>query len=56
MESKQLRFSIVLRPGNTFITDPVPSIVSVRLYDIDGEATEIFSNVPDAELFTIGIE
>lgn len=56
MESKQLRFSIVLRPGNTFITDPAPSIVSVVLYDIDGEATEIFSNLPDAEFFTIGIE
>ncbi len=56
MEPKQLRFSIVLRPGNTFITDPAPSVVSVRLYDIDGKSTELFNNVPDADFFTIGIE
>ena len=56
MEPKQLRFSVVLRPGNTFVTEPGPSVVSVKLYDINGEPTEIFSNVPDVNLFTIGIE
>jgi hypothetical protein len=56
MEPKQLRFSIVLRPGNTFITDPPPRVISVRLFDIDGEPIELFDNVPDADFFTIGIE
>ena len=56
MEPKQLRFSIVLRPGNTFISEPGPSVVSVKLYDANGEPAEIFSNVPDVDFFTIGIE
>jgi hypothetical protein len=56
MEPKQLRFSIVLRPGNTFISEPVPRVASVKLYDANGEPAEIFSNVPDADFFTIGIE
>jgi len=28
----------------------------VKLYDVNGESAEIFSNVPDVEFFTIGIE
>ena len=56
MEPKQLRFSIVLRPGNTFITDPPASVISVRLYDINGEVTELFNNVPDTDFFSIGLE
>lgn len=56
MEPLQLRFSVVLRPGNTFIADPGPTVVSVKLYDVNGEATEIFDNVPDKNFFTIGIE
>lgn len=56
MEPKQLRFSMVLRPGNTFVTDPGPSVVSVKLYDANGDPTEIFDNVPDVGFFTIGIE
>jgi len=56
MEAKQLRFSIVLRPGNEFVTDPGPSIVSIKLYDVNGESTEIFDGVPDVDFFTIGIE
>jgi hypothetical protein len=56
MEPLQLRFSVVLSPGNTFVTAPGPGVVSVKLYDISGEQTEIFSNVPDENLFTIGIE
>lgn len=56
MEPKQLRFSIVLRPGNTFLTSPAPSVVSTKLYDVNGYPTEIFSGVPDVDYFTIGIE
>ena len=56
MEPKQLRFSVVLRPGNTFMTDPNPSVVSVKLYDANGEPIEIYANVPDVDFFTIGIE
>lgn len=56
MEPKQLRFSIVLRPGNTFLTSPAPSVVSTKLYDINGDPTEIFSGVPDVDYFTIRIE
>ena len=56
MEPKQLRFSIVLRPGNTFLTSPAPSVVSTKLYDVNGERTEIFNGVPDVDFFTIGIE
>ena len=56
MEPKQLRFSIVLRPGNTFLTSPAPSVVSTKLYDVNGEPTEIFYGVPDVDYFTIGIE
>ncbi len=56
MEPKQLRFSIVLRPGNTFVTDPEPSVVSIKLYDVDGETTEIFNNVPDVDFFNIAVE
>jgi len=56
MEPLQLRFSVVLSPGNTFITEPEPSVVSVKLYDANGIPTEIFSNVPDENFFTIGIE
>jgi len=56
MEPLQLRFSVVLRPGNTFVTDPGPSVVSIKLYDINGDPTKIFDNVPDVDFFTIGIE
>jgi len=56
MEPLQLRFSVVLRPGNTFVNEPGPSVVSVKLYDINGDLTNIFSDVPDESLFTIGIE
>jgi hypothetical protein len=56
MEPKQLRFSIVLRPGNEFVTDLEPSIASIKLYDINGEPTEIFEGLSDVDFFTIGIE
>lgn len=56
MEPKQLRFSVVLRPGNEFIADTEPGIVSVKLYDINGELIEIFSNVSDEDHFSIGLE
>lgn len=56
MEPKQLRFSVVLRPGNAFISDPGPSLLSVKLYDVNGSPVEIFNNVDDVDMFTIGIE
>jgi len=56
MEPKQLRFSVVLRPGNEFITAPAPRVVSVKLFDINGKSKELFSNVPDEDSFSIAVE
>jgi len=56
MEPKQLRFSIVLRPGNEFASGVDPYVVSVKIYDENADAIEIFQNVPDKDMFTIGIE
>ena len=56
MEPKQLRFSIVLKPGNDFVLDVTPSIESVAFYDVDGEQIEMFDGVDDKDFFTIGIE
>jgi hypothetical protein len=56
MEPKQLRFSVVLRPGNEFASGIDPYVISVKLYDENAEVTEIFQNVPDKDMFTIGIE
>jgi len=56
MEPKQLRFSVVLRPGNNFLSQKTPSIESVTLYDESGGMIEIFNGVEDKDFFTIGIE
>ena len=56
MELKQLRFSIVPRPGNDFASGIDPNVVSVKLYDGNADVIEIFQNVPDKDMFTVGIE
>lgn len=56
MEPKQLRFSVVLRPGNEFMTAPEPRVVSVKLFDINGKSQELFSNAPDEDFFSIAVE
>jgi hypothetical protein len=58
MEPLQLRFSVVLSPGNIFTTDPAgPSINSVKFYDLNGYLmTTAEDSVPAASAFTIGIE
>ena len=56
MRPMQLRFSIVVDPPNTFVTVPGPGLVSVKLYDIDGNPITLGEPVPDVDLFTIGLQ
>jgi hypothetical protein len=56
MEPKQLRFSVVLSPGNDFLSQVAPGVENVTLYDESGERIEIFNGVEDKDFFTIGIE
>lgn len=50
MNLKQLRFSVVISPGNFFLADPGPNINSIKIYDVDGELMFIEA------AFAIGIE
>ena len=56
MEPKQLRFSVVLRPGHNFLSHTAPIVESVTLYDTNGDPIEIFNGVEDKSFFTIGVE
>jgi hypothetical protein len=57
MEPLQLRFSVVLSPGNSFLVNPEPSVIGVKFYDLNGDLMTIEGNgVPAVNEFTIGIE
>lgn len=56
MEAVQLRFSIVLKPGYVFLQDPLAHLVSVNIYDINGNLTALDQTVPDRDLFTVKYE
>lgn len=57
MEPLQLRFSVILSPGNEFTAGVSPAVVSVKLYDIDGGLMTVAEDgIPAMSEFTIGIE
>lgn len=53
MMPRQLRFSVVLNPRQTFLATQEPSISSVRLYDVNGEETVLIDNMANALSFQI---
>ena len=56
MQARQLRFSIVLRKGESFSTVYPPQVVSVKIYDIDGNQVRLSGDTDNKDLFNIGIE
>lgn len=57
MEPLQLRFSVVLSPGNSFLVAPEPGVISVKFYDLNGNLMTVAGDgVPAGSEFTVGIE
>ncbi|HEB56778.1 MAG TPA: hypothetical protein ENI98_10870 [Gammaproteobacteria bacterium] len=53
---RQLRFSVVLRPGVSFISGQAPQIISVKLFDRNGELKYIVPGKASEEFFVMNIE